>query len=481
MIDSLIVIATAVVTGALGIGSGLHALLRKRDPRSQLLWMLACWFVPIGGAITYWFLGVNRIQTRARKWQAHGRFDGGRAELATTEEERLSQPLSELPNNMSLLAESSARVTETPLFRGNAVDPLYDGEEAYPAMLEAIDQAQRYVFLSSYIFEADAAGTLFVDALIRAGARGVDVRVLVDAIGEKYSKPRIGTLLTGKPGVRFERFLPLSLSWRLFRVNLRNHRKLLIVDGSVGFTGGMNISHRHMVRDLNNANPTADMHYRFTGPAVCSLEEVFSEDWCFRVGEDRWPQLQPPPPTAGQALCRGIKDGPNEDLEKLQWVLIAAITGACKHVRILTPYFIPSRELMAALHTAVLRGAKVEIILPRKSNLPVVDWATSAILSFVLKYDIEVYHQPAPFNHSKLLLVDDHYINIGSANLDPRSLRLNFEFNMEIYDSDLAAGLHKHFETLRMKSTRVTSMQLQQRHLLIRLRDATAKLGSHYL
>jgi len=361
----------------------------------------------------------------------------------------------------------------------NSIRLLHNGDEAYPAMLAAIDSAEHYVYLATYVFERDATGRQFADALIRAGQRGVDVRVLVDSIGGRIGRHPIAKLLDDKKNVRLEFFLPPSLGRRMFLLNLRNHRKLLIADGSTGFTGGMNISADNVLAG-HPSTPIQDLHFEVHGPIVQSLEEVFSEDWCFRVGKDTWPS-PPPVEAAGTALCRGIKDGPNEDFEALQWILIGALGCARTSVRILTPYFIPSRELITALRAAVLRGVTVEIILPAKSNLRIVDWASTAMLGEIVDHEIAIYLQPAPFAHSKLIVVDDFYLNIGSANLDPRSLRLNFEFNLEVYDACLAKELSELHKTLLTRSTRVTAESLRGLSLPVRLRNAAAKLISPYL
>jgi cardiolipin synthase len=475
---------------ALGFFSGLHALLRKRDPRGQLMWLAVCVGLPAIGALFYWVFGVNRIRTRARRWQEKGRFDAGRQfgvyERAAA---ALSNQHPEVAEEMLLLLQISERVTGRPLVGGNQVEPLRNGESAYPAMIEAIDNAQSCIFLCTYLFDTDKAGRDFVDALVRAGERGVKVHVLLDAIGERHARPRAGKLLAGKKGVAVARFLPLSFSLRGLRINLRNHRKIFTVDGKVGFTGGMNIGQRHMVDDPDNRNITADMHFRMRGPVVRVLEEVFCEDWYFATGNDVWQSeeegAQPcdgeGPKEPGTALCRGVRDGPNEDYEMLQWILVGALTCARRSVKILTPYFIPSRELLAALKAAVLRGAEVELVLPEKSNLRFVDWATNALLDEVIEMGVIVYHQPSPFDHSKLLIVDDFYVNLGSANLDPRSLQLNFEFNVEVFDPRLAKSLSEHVDAIVERSRRVTRVWLESRNLLAKLRDATVKIASPYL
>jgi cardiolipin synthase len=474
--------ALGALTFLFGLASGLHALLRKRDPRAQLMWTATCVGVPLLGATSYWVLGVNRIRTRARKWQEGGRFDAGRQFTFYDEAaEKLSERYPSVAEDMLLLLQISRRVTGLPLIGGNKIVALHNGEEAYPAMLRAIERAERHIFLCTYLFDTDAAGRRFIDALIRAGERGVKVYVLIDAIGEKYARPRAGRLLANKNGVEVARFLPLSISLRALRINLRNHRKILTIDGQIGFTGGMNIGQRHMVADPDNKNATADLHFQISGPVTRALEGVFCEDWFFARGEDIWQPLDAEPIPCGEALCRGVRDGPNEDFEKLQWILVGALTGARKSVRILTPYFIPSRELLAALRTAVLRGAEVELVLPRRSNLRFVDWATNALLAEVIGMGVMVYHQPAPFNHSKLLIVDDFYVNLGSANLDPRSLLLNFEFNVEVYDPALAERLAQHFAEIRERSTRVTMLWLESRNIFKRVRDSAANIMSPYL
>ncbi len=482
MLETIVYTALTSAALVLGLGSATHALLNKRDPRSQLGWLVICLLIPGLGALSYWMLGVNRIRTRARKWQARGLFElapemSGRFERAAG---RLSAQFPAMADTMISLLAISRRVTGRPLLSGNKVRPLYDGEQAYPAMLEAITGARNYVYLSTYLFQTDEAGERFIAALGDASERGVDVRVLVDAIGERYDRPRATKLLRRRPAIKVRKFLPLAFSLRGLRVNLRNHRKILVCDGAVGFTGGMNIGQRHMVKDAANVNPTVDIHFQVEGPAVFALEEVFFEDWRFTTGDEDWGGYRKVP-EVGHALCRGIKDGPNEDFEKLQWILVGAISAARGSVKIMTPYFVPTRELLAAINATALRGVSVQVILPERNNLPFVKWASQASLWELLQYGVEFFYQPPPFNHTKYLLVDDFYINIGSANLDPRSLRLNFEFNLEVYDPDLGRELGEHFDRVRARSRPITQESLEGRPFAIKLRDSIAKLFSPYL
>jgi cardiolipin synthase len=483
MFETLLYYVAAGAGAAFQLASATHALLNKRDPRSQLGWVVLCIMLPMVGAIAYWMLGVNRIRTRARRWQELGRF---RHPAGVRSSERaivsLANDHPERADSLHQLLHIAERVTQRPLVGGNAVEPLHSGEQAYPPMLEAIENARTHIFLCTYIFGVDKVGEKFVDALGRAAERGVDVRILIDAIGERYGRPRLSRVMKRFPAAKVALFLPLTLSWRSVRVNMRNHRKQLLVDGEIGFTGGMNIGLRHMVKDPDNRHPTRDLHFRVRGPLLHWMTETFLEDWYFVTGEgaaDALPEVRAP--EAGRALCRGIKDGPNEDFERLQWIMVGAMSCARESIRILTPYFIPSRELLASLNAAVLRGVRVEVILPGASNLPYVDWACRAMLWEVLQYGTSVFWQPPPFDHSKLLIVDDFYVNLGSANLDPRSLRLNFELNVEVFDPALAATLGRHFDSLRSRSHPATIELLDARSFPAKLRDAAAKVFSPYL
>jgi cardiolipin synthase len=317
-----------------------------------------------------------------------------------------------------------------PLTTGNRVTPLQNGDEAYPAMLEAIDSASASIGLSTYIFDSDPAGAQFTDALDRAVRRGVDVRVLIDTVGARYSRPSITRELRRRnvPVALFGRTL---MPWRMPYMNLRNHRKILVVDGTVGFTGGMNIRAGAVMKHPS-PNQIQDLHFRLEGPVVEHLRDTFAHDWLFTTHEQlAGPGWRPELHSAGTVTARGIVDGPDEDLDKARFVFQGALACAQKRVRIVTPYFLPDAGLITALDVTALRGISVEIILPEVNNLAIVQWAATAQLWQVMHRGCKVYYTPPPFDHSKLMLVDDSWALFGSTNWDPRSLRLNFEFGVE--------------------------------------------------
>ncbi len=463
------------------IGSAYHALVNKADPRSTLWWVAVCLLWPLAGAMTYWVLGVNRIRTRARK------LSGLQLELNEDVRSAVGQacaspdlPGSGEPGELGELARIAGTVTGRPLLGGNSVQLLCNGEEAYPSMLQAIDDAKESVALCSYIFDNDAYGRRFAVALQNATRRGLRVQVIIDGIGELVGLQRISDNLK-RMGIRVERFLPPSLVPPSVLINLRTHRKLLIIDDATAFTGGMNISERHMLNDHGKRNPVRDLHFRIRGPVVSQMNQVFADDWAFLTGEENPVPAANCMPIDGKELCRGITDGPNDDLNKLKWIILGAVNAAHRSVRIMTPYFIPDTDLIAALNTAALRGVQVEILLPETSDFFLPKWAARAHLWQLLPFGVKIYYQPGSFVHTKLIIVDDHYTLIGSANLDPRSLRLNFEFNLEVYGKQCAGTLIEHFDQARGEAKQIDESYLDSQPYISRVLDRVASLFSPYL
>jgi cardiolipin synthase len=447
-----------------------HALLNKTDPRAAWGWIAVCWLFPFAGPALYFFFGINRVQRYAQEL-GHSARTPATGELPPDATDGI-------PASLQEVARVGRVLTDRPLLAGNTVLPLQDGEQVYPRMLEAIGAAKQCVCLATYIFDTDGSGRAFVDALAAARARGVEVRVLLDGIGECYSWPRASGLLRRR-GVPVARFNPPHLLPPSLHINLRNHRKLLWVDGEVAFTGGLNIGDRHLVK-LQKSGRVADSHFELRGPVLAQLAEAFAEDWLHASGE-RW---QPPAVAAaadGDAACRVVTDGPHESVDALSHLLQAAISAARREVSIMTPYFLPPPGIASELINAALRGVRVEVFLPAHNNLPFVQWASRHALPPLLERGVRVYEQPAPFRHDKLFLVDGAYSQVGSANLDVRSLRLNFELNIEIHDRVVAAHLTRRFDAAREVSQPVTQDSLNQRGLSARLRDAVCWLFSPYL
>ena len=457
-----------------------HVVLNKTDTRAATAWVGLIWLVPLVGTLLYVFLGINRIERRARVLKAAATPYSVPLDDAPRAPADLDRELGPDRARFVEHARVVSRVTGWPLLVGNAIELLHDGDEAYPAMLEGIAAAERSVSLASYIFEGKGVGREFVDALGAAVERGVAVRVLVDDVGARYGRPRVHRLLRRR-GVPNARFLPALLPRGFTHFNLRNHNKIMVVDGRFGFTGGINIRQDHVL-ESNPQYPTRDLHFRVEGPVVCQLQETFAKDWAFTTGEkltglDWFPELAP----RGDVMARGILDGPDRTIKSLERVFLSAITVARRSVRIVTPYFLPEQTLLQALNLAAQRGVDVDIVVPEHGNLPVVRWAMWGHYRQALRGQVRLWLSPPPFDHSKLVVVDSYWGCVGSANWDPRSLRLNFEFNLETYDEALGDRLDAEV-TKRIASARLLTMnELDSRPTLARLRDGTARLLKPYL
>ena len=452
-----------------------HALLHKRDSRAATLWLGVIWLMPAIGPLLYLALGVNRIRRRAVHLAVHNT-------LSRPVPDDLGEPEPAGAEHLQHLARVGNRVAARPLTTGNRLEPLVNGDTAFPAMLAAIESAKKSVTLCTYIFDNDASGAKFVAALERAVRRGVAVRVLVDAAGTRYSWPPITYKLRAAK-IPFARFLPASLltPWRAATINLRNHRKSLIVDGQIAFTGGINIRHGNVLTEKPR-HPVQDLQFRVAGPVVTELQEAFANDWTFTTGEvldgELWfPEIK----EAGDIIARVITDGPDADFDKLRLTLLAALAEAQTSVQILTPYFLPDPALISALNLAALRGVCVDIILPANNNLPVVHWASRALWWQVLERGCRLWLTPPPFDHSKLMIVDGHWVLLGSANWDARSLRLNFELNVECYGRDFADKMQLVLQKKMVGAHEVTLAEVDARSVPCKLRDALARLFSPFL
>jgi len=464
----LAAVALAAVTA-----SG-HAIVYKRDSRSASIWVLLIWLLPAVGPVFYALLGVNRVERRAMRMR--------RGMVRYRNESQF--PASEPGTHFLPLARLVGTVVGRPLLPGNAVEALIDGAAAFPSMIEAIDGAQRSVAIMSYIFDGDGIGEAFVQALARAAKRGCDVRVLIDDVDARFSRSSAVRPLRAA-GVNVAVFNPPLVPARLHALNLRNHRKILVVDGCIGFTGGMNVDKRYWRPEVPPDSPDAacrDLHFRLRGPVVAQLMEVFADDWQFTTDEalrdTKWfCGLK----EEGTVLARAIEAGPDESVERVRWAILGGINAAQRSIRVLSPYFIPDQGLISALDAAALRGVEVDIVIPEATDLPHVHWAMYGQLWQVLDHGCRVWSRPGPFDHSKLMVVDGAWTFLGSANWDARSLRLNFELNAECYSVELGAHMDGLVQARINAGRRVTLDDMNARSLPVKLRDGVARLFAPYL
>ncbi|MBZ7921432.1 cardiolipin synthase [Ensifer adhaerens] len=474
----------ALLSFALGIPAAIHAAMTKDDVRAAAGWVGVVLLSPIVGALLYAVAGINRIRrssigSQRALLRGHGPDQFGRFDISETD---ISGRFGNRFAAMKILGD---RVSRHRMCSGNSIDVLAGGDAAYAAMLTAIAAAQRSILIESYIFDRDVIGLRFADALIAAVARGVEVRVLIDAVGARYSVPSIvGHLKTaGIPTAVFNGNIIMGL--RLPYANLRTHRKILVVDGCVAFAGGMNIR-AGFTSEIAGEVPSLDTHFRVTGPVVADIFQVAAEDWQFSSGEmlagAAWAlEEMPLPAETPSVLMRAIPSGPDATNETNHKMLMGAFSVARKNIRVMSPYFLPDRELISALVTAARRGVEVDIIVPAVNNLLLVDRAMTAQFDQVLKGHCRVWRAEGAFNHSKLLVVDERWAYVGSTNLDPRSLRLNFEFDLEVLDDGFAHTISGMISDVLASAEPVTLEALRAKPLFDRLANRVLWLGSPYL
>lgn len=468
----------AVAWIALAAVAAGHAVCHKRDPRSAALWVMISAAFPLVGPWLYWAVGINRVQRKAiRKLGRRGRpFEAYDSAVMSAPAAR-----HELVGHLHPLRTVADRVARLPMLEGNSVNPLHNGEQVYPRMLAAIAGARHTITMASYIFDYDDVGKEFARALGLAARRGVKVYLLVDGIGALGNFSRIGRILL-KSGAKVTSFVPLALPFGRIRLNLRNHRKMMVVDGLTAFVGGMNISARHLLTRTQDSRRVEDLHFEITGPVVAEIQHTFSEDWALATdevlaGDKFFPRLVP----TGKALCRGIASGPDEDFEINHWMFAAAFAAAQKSIHVVTPYFVPTSPLVMNMTMAALRGVDVKLWIPSVVDIGILKWVADAYLQEFLEKGVRVFRFPPPFVHIKLMVVDERWCLFGSANMDPRSLRLNFEFNVEAYDPQLAGNLHRWLEGRIASTPEITLNQIMSRPLFSRLRDGTLKMFSPHL
>lgn len=459
--------------------AAVHAAMTKQDVRAAIAWVGVILFSPILGAFLYLVAGINRIRKdRVFARRAHTLYDQKVIDKVLVHDVTdVSGP------QFASLKTLGDHVSDFKVLGANQIKLLNGGDETYPAMLEAIRQAQRSIVLQSYIFDHDQVGKELAQALIEAQKRGVKVRVLIDAVGSKYSHPPITALLRNG-GIPTALFMRPVIGIRLVYANLRSHRKLMVIDGLHGFTGGMNIRESFVTAIAKEA-VTHDTHFQVSGPIVYQLMTNFAHDWQFTTNEklvgDEWFAPAATEVSASGVALRCVPSGPDATLGSTHNMLLGALAVAQKHVRIQSPYLLPDMALIAALSTTARRGVIVDVVVPGANNLKLVNAAMMAQIDQLIETGCRVWRASGTFDHSKLFTVDGGWSYIGSSNIDPRSLRLNFELDLEVYDRTIAQEIETKVDKIIAQAERITLRMVRRDPFWIRLRNKVVWLASPYL
>ncbi len=462
---------------AISIGWLLYVLalvvwivLQKRPPLSTLSWVLALAALPVIGLLIYFFLGPQKIKRqrirRARMRSLHGK------QAPHADED----PQSPLPRRKLALGRMVRATTGVPVSSATQVDLLAGGAAKFAALHAAIAAAEKHVHLAYYIFEPDRVGLPLLDALLAAARRGVQVRLLVDSVGSgRLHRKHLAALRAAGGSVTF--FHPFRLATLRPLLNLRMHRKIVVIDGRVGFTGGINITEDE--HEGLSAKAFHDLHLRLEGPVVGWLQTIFAEDWTYASKRSLAETDLYPAQLSGPISVQAIGSGPEGLWEPIHRLHLHAIADARERVWLATPYFVPGEAALFALSNAALRGVDVRVLVPRHSDSMVVTFAARSYFDELMEAGVKVYEYQPVMLHSKALLVDDDCAVIGSANFDNRSFRLNFEVCAALYDVGLAAQLAREFERDFSRSRRVA--RPRKVDLLRRLAEASARLLSPLL
>jgi cardiolipin synthase len=434
---------TAVVDVLLVIAVIPWVLAIKKEPTSAIAWSLLVVFLPIVGVLLFVLFGyqsVYRPLVRKRRHRSSFRVTNPAGQLAAKSEAASSEPGEMTWEGMGRLA---SQLDAYPITSGNALSFYYNGASAFEAMYAAVREARHHIHAEFYIFDYDSVGREFLALLTQKAKEGVEVRLLYDAMGTRGLARRRLKEFTAAGG-KHAAFLPVNLWRRRFQVNLRNHRKILVVDGKVAFTGGMNIGDDYL--DRGPLSPWRDTQVRVDGPSVESLQRVFIEDWDFAYGEAiKGAAYFGAEPRSNGCVVQVIPSGPDQDVKGIREVYFAAAFKARHRLWITTPYYVPDPGLRDALCMAGRTGIDVRLLLPLRADHWFVFYATRYYLADLLAAGVKVYLYKEGFIHAKVWLADGQWASVGTANLDNRSLALNFEVNCLIYTPATVEELERQF------------------------------------
>jgi cardiolipin synthase A/B len=465
-ITGWLVLLDAIVT----VGTLVAVMHLKREPMPAIAWSLTVLLMPFFGAFLFFVFGYQtvhrRLSRRRKRSKAYKKFTA-RADGASAG----------VPQRWDVLARLGHHGDGFPVTGGNAVTLYHEGTDAFDAMIRAIDRAEHHVHLQFFIFRSDSTGQRFIDALCRCAQRKVEVRLLVDSVGS-YNLPSRLLRCLQRDGGRVASFLPLL---NPFRVNLRNHRKILVVDGHTGFAGGLNAGNEYIGKHPKFGY-WRDTHFRVEGPAVEGLQHTFLEDWYFTTTEAVKGGLYfPSVGAAGSALAQVVASGPDADFKAIRETYVAAILRARERVWIASPYFVPDAGLRDALLLAARSGVDVRFLGLYRPDKWLPFLAARYHWTDMLAAGVKVYQYARGMMHSKYVLVDGEWASVGSANTDNRSLLLNFELNCQFFDADVVRELEDAYLKDLEWSVRIDPAVYATRPLIGRLAENACRLFSPVL
>lgn len=454
----------------------IDLLLQNRNPLKTHSYLLLLLLLPILGIIIYLFFGqtIRKRKVFAKKRLINQAF----GELYFQSNLVENRIITEVPKSLSQYEKVIRFLNRdlSPLTKNNSVKILQNGEEKFPALLEALENARNHIHIEYYIYEEDDIGSQIADVLKRKVSEGVTARMIVDGVGSLGLSNRFFKDLQNS-GVQLAEFMPVLFPSFTSKINYRNHRKIVVIDGMVGFTGGINISDRY----INNGKYPLywrDTHLEIRGEAVKSLQFLFILSWQFVTQEELLPDAHffPEFTSAGNHLVQINASGADLELASIMDSFFLAINSAKKKVRIATPYFIPTESILDAITTASMSDIEVEIMIPYSSDSWIVGAATRSFLKKLLEADVKVFFYRKGFLHSKVIIIDDNFASVGSANMDYRSFDLNHEVNAYFYDKSLVKELIEDYEDDKKDCQNMNLEHWLSRSLYAKLKESVCRL-----
>ena len=450
-------------------------LSENRNPVKSIAWVLVLLLLPIVGLVIYLFFGRSLKGTSLIS----------RADL------RELRRMNDFPGTVNLQEELSDdtrqlitlvnKLTETHIFTGNDIQVFTSGKDKFESLLQDVAKATRYIHVQYFIIEKDESGKRLVDLLMSKAREGVEVRVLYDYVGSFYTRPRVLKEMRAA-GIKVHPFLELTYTQFAFRANWRNHRKIVVIDGEVGYVGGMNIANRYITGD-KKWKPWRDTHLRITGEAVAAMQYSFAIDWNFTTREllRSTTMRYDTPPENEDYVVQMVGSGPTSRWNNISFVFLKAITLAKRSVYIQTPYFLPSDSLLKALQSAALAGVDVRVMIPRHPDSALLRLATASYIKECLLAGIKIYFYEPTVMHAKVVIVDEEFVTTGSTNFDFRSFEHNFEFNALIYSKEFNQKMKDIFEADMEQCTRLLLSKWKKRPLIQKALESVVRLISPIL
>ena len=455
----------------------------KHDPVKTLSWTLVLLFLPVVGLIAYLYFGQNYRKNKiySRKGLSVERIKKVISARQIAQFEALQGSLPKEIAKQIRLIRLNLNNNKSILTTHNSITLYFTGKEALDAMLHSVLQARHHIHVQFYIIENDAVGTLWQQTLIQKAGEGVNIRVIFDDVGS-WQLPRryIDKLIAA--GIEVEPFASVRYPWLTSKINYRNHRKILVVDGIVGYMGGVNIADRY----YSGGDQTIwrDAHIKIEGEAVPDLQSSFLLDWYFIKGKTISERKQYYPSlTLPSKICftQIITSGPDSDFANIMQSYFTAITQAKKHLYIITPYFTPNETILNAIKVASLSGVDVRIMLPEKSDTHIVHLSSRSYFTELMEAQVKIYLFRKGFNHSKVITIDGNFCIVGSANLDNRSFEHNFEISAIVYNTDVTRQIEEQFHTDLHDCKQLQLKKWEKRPRKEKVAEAFARLFSPLL